>query len=317
MTCVSVIMPMRNAASHVRDAVGSVLRQSFGEFELVVVDDGSTDSCRSIVQRIGDPRIRVIDGPKRGVAAARNAGFSAARGQIVMQCDADDLFPCDRIAWQVRFLREHREYGAVCGEMSTIDARGRAVVTLPAGEGHAEEITEELLSGRTRTSLCTFAVRSELLRSLGGMREYFESSCDIDFQLRLAEVGRVRFEPVPSLAYRLHDASLTHTQSPARRRFFEEYARELRRQRAAGRPDDLQRGAPCVPPPPEESSAGSRRQVQGMLLGAAWRVLGTGRRRAAVGLGVRALARGPESLTTWMSVAALLWKPARRTRSGP
>jgi glycosyltransferase involved in cell wall biosynthesis len=184
-------MPMKNTVQWVGAAVHSVLRQDFEDLELIIVDDRSTDGSRELVASIADERVRLLTGPGRGAAAAWNMALDAASGQILFQCDSDDLFPEGRIRRQVRFLDEHPQFGAVAGAFSTMDTKGRAIAELWDRTSCACEITSELLTGTTRTSLCTFAIRRELLVALGGKREYFESAEDIDLQLRLAEMGRV------------------------------------------------------------------------------------------------------------------------------
>ena len=189
-----------------------------------------------------------------------------------------------------------------------MDPQGRPVALLTEGSPAGEEITGELLAGRTRTTFCSFAVRREHLVAVGGMRDYFETGCDIDLQLRLAERCRVWYAPTETYRYRLHDQSITHTIGKVRREFFDRYARELRRQRAEGRRDDLDLGVPSAAPPPGDAS-GSREQIQGMLLGSAWRAHRRGDRIDALKTGLRALIVRPASLEVWKSVMALLVKP--------
>jgi glycosyltransferase involved in cell wall biosynthesis len=88
---VSVVMPARNAAPLVGEAIASVLAQTVDDIELVVVDDGSSDATAAIARAFEDPRVRVINGPARGVAAARNAGIAAATSDCIAFCDADDV----------------------------------------------------------------------------------------------------------------------------------------------------------------------------------------------------------------------------------
>jgi glycosyltransferase involved in cell wall biosynthesis len=312
MPRVSVLMPLKNAAAYVRDAVGSILSQDFEDLEVVVSDDGSTDESRVELAKIRDARLRVVDGPCRGVAAAWNAAYAAASGAIIMQCDSDDLYPPGRIGRQVALLERLPAYGSVCASFSSIDRAGRPLADFRRADQPASEITDELLGGVTRTHLNTFAIRREALVALGGKREYFESAEDIDLQLRLAEVCRVWFEAGMEYSYRIHEASLTHSQASTRRKFFEAYARELRAQRAqAGARDDLQRGAPR--PPPVDASAPDRAsvQAQSFLLGEAWRAHREGARISALRLGVRALAEHPANLAAWKSLAALALKSTR------
>ena len=237
-----------------------------------------------------------------------NTGLAAARGDIIMQCDADDLYPPERIRDQVAWLQAHPEHDAVCGAFSTIDSGGRGVADFSAGEDRlaADEIDSELRNGKTRTSLCTFAIRHEALTLAGWHREFFETSSDIDLQLRLGESCRVAFLPQNTYFYRLHAASITHTQGNAERLFYENTAREFQRQRLATGTDDLAAGHPPLPPPLHGDAPGHvASQVQGMLLGEAWRNLAKGKRRAAVASALRAVAVKPASMTVWISAAKL------------
>ena len=317
MVDVSVVMPLRNAAPYVEEAVRSVLAQTFRDLELVVVDDGSTDGSREIVAAIGDPRIRLVPGPRTGFPGAWNAGLNAAAGRLLIQCDADDLLPPDRLARQAAYLAAHPGVAAVCGGLSTMDPSGRPVMTYRAATPEVEDITAELLDARTRTSFCTYATTVAALRALGGMREFFESGSDLDLQIRLAETGPVHFEPAAAYVYRLHDASMTHRQATDRREFFEAYAKELRRQRAAGGRDDLQLGRPRTPPDGGRAASSSAGQIQGMLVGEAWRAHRDGRKCAAVGLGLRSVAQRVWSLSAWKNLAALIVKPVPHERRSP
>ena len=316
MTRISVLMPMRNAEPYVREAVASVLAQDCPGMELIVVDDGSTDQSRRIVESFGDARVRIVEGPRRGFAAAWNAALAAAGGDAVMQCDADDAYPVGRVASQVKLLEEKPEFGAVCGGFSTMDGQGRLVAQLSRGGGGGEEITRELLDGKTRTTLCSFAVRREHLAALNGMRVYFETGPDIDLQFRLAERCRIWYVPEELYRYRLHETSVTHTIGKVRRAFFDDYAKELRRQRAEGRRDDLDLGTPLTPPDSGQAS-NSREQIQGMLLASAWLAHRRGDRMDALKKGLRALTVQPGSLGAWKSVAALLLKPSGSAPKAP
>src|SRR4051812_12769200 len=199
---ISVLIPCRNAERYIRSTLGSVLAQKDVDLEMVVIDDGSTDRSIEIVREVNDPRIRIIPGPQRGISAAFNAGLAEAREGIVARCDADDHYPPDRLAWQVKFLADHPEFGAVCGYFSTITDAGKLIADSYLNEP-AGEITQELRDGKGRSHMCAYAFRADALRSIGGCREWFVSSEDRDLQYRLAEATRVWFEPRPSYFYRL------------------------------------------------------------------------------------------------------------------
>lgn len=304
---VSVLMPMRNAQAFVREALLSILSQDYSDLEVVVIDDGSTDRSRAVVESLGDPRVRVLNGPQRGISAAFNCALQAAQGAIIMRCDADDRYPPGRLAHQVAFLDRSPEYGAVCGAYRSIDDGGRLAADLCTHEP-AGEITQRLLAGETLTHLCTFAIRREALVAIGGCREAFETAEDIDLQLRLAEQTRVYFDVRSTYDYRLHHTSITHRQADVRRSYYEDLARRCRRERAQGEEDCVARGE--LPPLPKGTgpAKASTTHLQGHLLGQAWRLHGQGRRQDALQFGVRAIRAEPRSTETWKSVIALLLK---------
>jgi len=320
---VSVLMPVRNVGPYVAEAIRSVLDQHGVDLELIVVFDVSTDNSLDVVSSFTDPRVRVLEGPRRGIGPAVNVALDAARGDLVIRCDADDLLPVDRLAWQTAWMADHPEFGAVCGYFSTITSTGQAVADL-ARTDRGEEITEELRSGVTRTHLGTFAIRTAILREMGGHRKYFVTAEDIDLALRLGERTRVWYEPKHLYIYRLHDSSITHSQVREEREFFENTAREFQRQRLATGADDLDRGRP--PRPPERHSGRPSKaweQIQGFLTNKAWSAYESGARVKALLLGARAFLVRPTHREAWRNIVVLtikcLWPgrwPFRRGGDG-
>jgi glycosyltransferase involved in cell wall biosynthesis len=107
---VSVLLPVRNGARTLPAALASLRGQTFTDFEVLVLDDGSSDGSGALAGAFGDPRIRLLaDGAQRGLAARLNEGVRAARGSLVARMDADDLCFPERLARQVRFLQQHPE----------------------------------------------------------------------------------------------------------------------------------------------------------------------------------------------------------------
>jgi len=102
---VSVVMPAFNAGAYIWDAINSVLNQTFGDLELLVVDNLSTDETMAIAQRFKDPRVQVVQCQRPGAAAARNAGVKMARGEYVQFLDADDLLAPSKIQDQLDIMR--------------------------------------------------------------------------------------------------------------------------------------------------------------------------------------------------------------------
>src|SRR6266850_4685025 len=115
---VSIVVPMHNAEEYISRTLVSLLADTQIPMEVIVVNDKSTDASLARVLEFSDERMRVIDGPGRGAPAAMNAGVAAARGAVLMCCDADDLYPEKRIRQQVAWLNANPEYAAVCGSFS-------------------------------------------------------------------------------------------------------------------------------------------------------------------------------------------------------
>jgi glycosyltransferase involved in cell wall biosynthesis len=305
---VSVIVPLYNAERYVSKALRSLLQEHSFSLEVIVVDDGSTDRSLNEVRAIHDDRLHIISNQGKGIASALNTGLSKAQGQIIMRCDADDLYCSDRLRIQTDWLLQNPDFAAVCSNYTAIDAKGSFVVQFHCGT-RSEEITSELCNGITRTHFCTYAVRAEALSKLGGFRSYFTTAEDIDLQLRLGEQYRVWYLPISVYQYRVHRHSITHTQSSTQREFFDFIAREFQQQRQTSGEDDLQRGCPPIPPTRSEKAPFSAAlHIQGFLLGRAWGEFKAGQFRRALQTGMRAALAAPTNQSTWQSVLALCFR---------
>lgn len=112
---VTVLMPVYNGEHYLREAINSILQQSFSDFELLIIDDGSTDSSHEIIKSYSDPRIRLIKNESNlGISVSLNIGFGLARGKYLARMDSDDICLPDRLARQITFLEEHPKVG-ICG----------------------------------------------------------------------------------------------------------------------------------------------------------------------------------------------------------
>ncbi|MET0381969.1 MAG: glycosyltransferase family A protein [Burkholderiaceae bacterium] len=313
---VSVLMPMRDAGRFLGPAIASILAERRVRLELIVIDDGSTDGSREFVIGLADDRIRLVDGPRSGISACLNRGFEHATGSLLMRCDADDLYPAGRIAMQVDWLARRPGFVAVCGPFSMISPQGQAVAAPQIRPARADDddIAPQLLDGRLRTHLCTFAFRRDAVARIGVFRSFFETAEDIDFQLRLATAGPVGFLPADAYLYRLHDASITHNQASVLRRFFEATARQMAQDRLRTGADALMRGEP-VPLPDAQGAAGraddAGLHMAQLLVGEAWRALGEGRRGRAFRTAWRAVEAKPDYLDAWKSLLLVCVKPTR------
>jgi glycosyltransferase involved in cell wall biosynthesis len=310
----SILMPVSAQRQYLTAAAQSVLQQTASDLELIVIDDaGNSDECARLAGN--DPRVKVISNTiYPGPAEALNCGLNISRGQFICLCDADDLYPLDHLQKHTELLAAHPECAAVAGGMETLTSRGASIAWLHR-DSSAGEITDELRTGVTRTSFCTYVVRRDAMLAIAPFRTFFRTSYDIDFQLRFGDRFRVWFNPTICYQWRLHDQSVTHTQANNLRQFFENSAREFQKQRQSRGQDDLELGHP--PQPPAEAqyhSLKSADQTQQMLMGASWRHHRSGEKMKAISVGFRACMAQPAKISAWKSLAALAVKKAGNSK---
>src|SRR5437868_6554697 len=120
---VSVVMPVFNSGDWLAEAINSVRTQSLAEFELIIIDDGSTDQTESVIASAArdDARIRTVRQERRGVAAALNNGIALARSPVIARMDGDDIAEPDRLRQQLAFLKAHPRVAAVGSWAYVID----------------------------------------------------------------------------------------------------------------------------------------------------------------------------------------------------
>ena len=136
---VSILLPARNAERTLVLALRSLLAQTYTQWELLVLDDGSTDRTAAIAKGFGDPRISVLgDGSWLGLAARLNQGIDTAGGSLLARFDADDVAFPERLALQVKFLQEHPDVDLVGSSAIVFDNAGRALGRFPAPLTHAQ-----------------------------------------------------------------------------------------------------------------------------------------------------------------------------------
>lgn len=306
---VSVLMPMLNPGPYLAEAVSSVLTQASCSLELLVIDDGCTDGSREWIANLQDPRVRLIDGPRRGISACLNVALEHARGRWFARCDADDRYPPGRLQRQLEWLQDHPDALAVCSPFLMIDPGGRTLTDPWAGRAldACENIAPALLAGDLSTTLCAFMIKRECQTSIIGFRSYFETAEDIDFTLRLAQEGPIGFLPGCAYEYRLHETSITHRQPSPRRIFFEQTARAFASERSSGAADALSRGSPPAPPADTvlQLPHGAARHRSELLVGESWRLWMAGQPEAARQAAWRAVANCPTHLDAWKAAVLM------------
>ena len=180
---VSVIIPTFDRWPMVGEAVDSVLTQDFADFELVVVDDGSTDGTASELARLGS-RVRILSTPRRGVSAARNAGVSHSEGRVIAFLDSDDLWRPGKLSRQMKFMDEHADV-QIC---QTEEIWIRNGIRVNPGAIHRKPSGDVFLRSLDLCLVSPSAVmmRRDLFQRLGGFDETFPVCEDYDLWLRIA-----------------------------------------------------------------------------------------------------------------------------------
>jgi glycosyltransferase involved in cell wall biosynthesis len=215
---ISVALPVYNAGLHLAAAVSSILGQSFRDFEIIAVDDGSTDDSRAILEAYAarDPRVRVISRPNTGIVGALNDACRAARAPLVARMDADDIAFPDRFALQVAFLETRPDVVALGASVIYIDSAGHPVKPCPRATAH-EELEAALLAGDGGSLIHPVVMfRRTALEAVGYYRREAQYVEDLDIYLRLARCGRLANLPEPLLFYRVHSTSINFTKNAGR-----------------------------------------------------------------------------------------------------
>ncbi|MDB4433325.1 glycosyltransferase, partial [bacterium] len=186
---ISVIIPCYNTGQYLGEAISSVLSQTLQDFEIVVVDDGSTDNTRKVVDSFEDPRIHYIHQENRGLAAARNAGARNSRGPLIAFLDADDTLMPDKLEAQKTFLEEHPEYGLIAAHFERVDAHGEPLNPSPVKNlpGGPISIADVLVDCPFATHATLFS--REWFERVGMYDEELEAAEDWDLYCRLAIAG--------------------------------------------------------------------------------------------------------------------------------
>lgn len=278
MARLSVLMTVYNGMPHLAAATESVLGQTFGDFQFVIVNDGSTDGTRDYLGGLSDPRVAILDRPNGGTTAASNQGLQHCTAELVARVDADDVLLPERFAKQVAYLDQHPEVGLLGTQMAPIGAKGVGQnMRLPTEH---EDIYGALADGRHGMMHATIMMRTALLKQIGGYRPIGLAD-DWDMMLRMGEAARLATLDEVLFHYRVHQGTLSSS-SMRRTRACINYACHLASLRRRGEPEitfeqftQLQRHRPWAARVAESIELHARTQYRLALAdlygGARWR----------------------------------------------
>jgi glycosyltransferase involved in cell wall biosynthesis len=205
---VSVVIPVYNRARYVSTAIDSILAQSLTDFELIVIDDGSTDESCAVVEAYTDPRIRLIRNERNlGIPATRNRGLEAARGVYMALLDSDDWAYPKRLAKQAAFLDKNPEHVIVGSWARWVDSEGKHVKKIKRRPVRADDAAATLIF---QSCLQQSAVmgRTAVLKRYG-YSEAFDLSSDYELWVRLSEEHKIANLPQTLVRYRDHGQRTT------------------------------------------------------------------------------------------------------------
>ncbi len=220
MVHVSVVIPLYQTETYIRAALDSVLAQTFPDFEVIVVDDGSRDNGANLARATGDHRVRVITQENRGLAGARNTGIRHAQGEFVALLDADDLWAPEKLARHVAHFEQDPDLDVSFSASRLIDGDGHDIGLVqrpistefktadffcrnPVGNGSAPVIR--------RHALARIAFNDDTLGRQCWFDESFRQSEDIECWMRLKVLGQCRFGYIdaPLTLYRVNSGGLS------------------------------------------------------------------------------------------------------------
>src|SRR6266571_1691538 len=205
---VSIIVPVYKGERYIGHAIDSALAQTYDNFEILVVDDGSPDdSIAKIKPYIQLSNVKLIGQKNRGVAAARNAGIRSSSGEIITFLDQDDWWTPDKLAVQIAHLAAHPADQLVHAYQSYAQENGQPVQF--AGDWVADLHGEcfGALFERNRIAILTVAVRRSCLDQVGFFNEQISKADDYELWMRIARRFPLGFIDQPLGTYRLHDAN--------------------------------------------------------------------------------------------------------------
>ncbi len=266
----SVLMPVYNGRAFLKPAMDSILSQNFDNFELVIINDGSTDDSQQIIDSYKDPRIVPVVQKNQGVARSLNNGLDICRGKYVRRHDADDVSLPGAFEMQIKFLESNPEYVMVCNQAAFMTERGKPAwkYRLPRNDffsgGKRVDLGFDHFRADSTTPVIhgTACYRREEIISIGKYRTAFIVSEDNDLWIRLIEKYKIAILGECTYLIRLHGTSATRRHAGKIRHFRQlllDYSKE-RREKGS---DPIMRGEPLPPAPPSEAAEPVRKEGKG------------------------------------------------------
>ena len=202
---ISIVMSVYNSEKYLREAIDSILKQTFKDFEFIIINDGSTNGTREILESYNDPRIILIHQENMGLTKSLNKGIARAKGQYIARQDADDISHPERLEKQIDFLERHMNVTLLGTAIEMIDEKGTYLYAVkpPTSDSSVRKGIKQ------KNYFCHGSImfRRQSFFELGGYREFFFTTQDYDLWLRFIEKFEAR--NLPTLLYKHRISSIS------------------------------------------------------------------------------------------------------------
>jgi len=249
---VSIIMPVHNCEKFLKEAMDSILKQTYKNFELILINDGSTDNTQKIIDQYTDHRIRTFKQENMGVSRSLNKAIGLAKGEYIRRHDADDKSYPNMLETQIKFLQDHPEIDLVSTQIAFMSPNGKVAPKHRQPKQNIFENKEFIIVNREHFNPYTPIVHGTVLgptkifKEFNGYRTEFLTSEDSDLWLRIIE--KYNFAILNTCPYflRLSDFSATQTNKFSLE-FYRELAMDCHRERISTGSDIIMRGEKIAP----------------------------------------------------------------------
>jgi glycosyltransferase involved in cell wall biosynthesis len=207
---ISVLMSVHNGENYLEEAIESILNQTYPDFELIIINDFSTDSSFEIIKKFADKRIVLIENDHNiGLTKSLNKGLKIAKGEYIARMDADDISEINRFEKQIDVLQKNPDYTVVGSNIFLIDDTGLIIEQIKYPETTEENLGNIFFDNTIVHSSAMF--RKDFVMSLGGYNEEYSKSQDYDLWLNIIENGGLLYNIQESLLkYRIHAGSISN-----------------------------------------------------------------------------------------------------------
>ncbi|MEN9519548.1 MAG: hypothetical protein RLZZ381_2136 [Cyanobacteriota bacterium] len=215
MPIISIVIPTYNSELTIQETIESIQKQTFTDFEIIVIDDGSQDNTVDVVKNLvkSESRLKIFPYENGGVSVARNRGIEIARGEFISLLDGDDLWTPDKLESQLKALKNNPQAGVAYSWSNLIDEDGKFLGSggSPLYQGN---VYQELLHGNFLSNGSSILVRREAVESIGNFPTDYPLASDWDFYLRLASKWPFVVVPKYQILYRQRSNSMSSNIEP-------------------------------------------------------------------------------------------------------